>query len=139
MNIDLLKTHLCRHLQEGIEVGDVAVHAAVGEKADQMQLGLFCLLHCLEQDGIFRQGAILHRQADPGIILVDDPASADVEVANFGVAHLAAGQAHRQAGSGQGGGGVVFPESLQVGLFSPGHGIVLFFRADAKAVHDYDR
>ena len=139
MDINFLKAHLCRHLQEGKEMGYVAVHAAVGEKADKMQICLFCLLHCIEQDGIFRQGAILHRQADPGIILVDDPASADVEVAHFGVAHLAAGQAHRQAGGGQGGGGVVFPESLQVGLFCPGHGIVLFFRADTKAVHDYDR
>ena len=139
MDIDLIKPHMRRHIQEGIEMGDMAMHAAVGEKADQMKFGFLCLLHGLEQNGIFGYGTVLHRQADSGIILVDDPPSADVEVAHLGVAHLSAGQTHRQARGGQGGGGVAFPVSLQVGLFSPGYGIMLLYWTDAKAIHDYYR
>ena len=54
------------------------------------------------------------------------------------VAHLPMRQAYSQAGSAEGCGGIILPESLQVRLAGPGYGIALLDRAYAEAVHDDD-
>ena len=83
----------------------MAVHAAVGEQPQQVQpparrrgLG-----KGLAQDGVFLEVAILDRLVDAREVLVNDAAGAQVEVADFAVAHLAGGQADIQAAGAQGG------------------------------------
>ena len=122
-------------------MSDVAMHPTVGEKADQVKLTvpLPGQIHGLMQNGITGKCALLHRQADPGQVLIDDPSPAQVEVSHLGVSHLASGQTHRQAGCLEGGGGIFLPQSLQVGFAGISNGISLLGGAYAEAVHDYYR
>src|SRR5437868_14649557 len=53
---------------------------------------------CLGKDRVGRKLAGLDGAIDAREILVDHPASADIEVPDFGVAHLAAGQPDRALG-----------------------------------------
>ena len=91
------------HLQQGEQVGDVAVDPAVGQQAHQVQGGapLPAVLHGVQQDGVAEEVPRLDVPADPGQVLEHHPAGADVGVAHLGVAHLPLGQAHVQAGGGQ--------------------------------------
>ena len=50
--------------------------------------------------------AVFDGPADPGQVLKDHPAAADVGVAHLAVAHLPGGQTHVQAGGGEGGVGI---------------------------------
>ena len=93
-------------------MGVVAVHSAIREQSDQMQPGASCFFHCPQQSLILGQGALLNRQTDPGVVLVDDPAATYIEVPYLGVSHLAPRQPHGQARGGESGCRVVLPESL---------------------------
>ena len=96
VHVDLLEARSLRKAQERVHVAVEAVHAAVGEKAHDVQgAALFAAvvdegLHL----GIVADRAVGDRAVDLDEILVEDAAGADVEVAHFGVAHLAVGQAH---------------------------------------------
>ena len=106
---------LC-HLQKGIQVGDVAVHAAVGEQPVKVQLFavLLCVIHGLYKGGIFKKVAVRYGFGYPRQILVNYPARAHVQVADFAVAHLPVGQAHRKPARAKGGGGVFFCKRFNV-------------------------
>ncbi|VVB69394.1 Uncharacterised protein [uncultured archaeon] len=97
VHINPLQTLFLCHLQKGIQVGVVAVHAAIGEQAHQMQPAASGLLHGLQQNRILVKSSILHGQADPGIVLVNDPSAAQVEVSHLRVAHLPSRQTDGQA------------------------------------------
>src|SRR5664280_19876 len=103
-----------------------------------MELAAFCFSHGLQQDRVLAKGAVFHCQADPGVVLIDDSAATKVEMPHLRVAHLPMRQAYGQAGSAEGCGGIILPESLQVRLAGPGYGIALLDRAYAEAVHDDD-
>src|SRR5437899_10601130 len=57
--------------------------------------------HGPQQYRIPLEGSIANREIDPGQVLVDDPAGADVEVANLGVRLLAVRQTDGLAGRAQ--------------------------------------
>ena len=71
----------------------VGVHAAVREQACQVQPAAAGLGLCdaLQQNRIGKKIAVPDRFGDAGQVLVNDPAGADIEVADLGVAHLAVG------------------------------------------------
>ena len=72
-----------------------------------------------------------------GQLLVHDAASAHVGVANLGVAHLAVGQADGHTGSVDGGHGVLFHQSIEVGFLCGDHGVAEgLLRHPAEAIHD---
>lgn len=84
------------HLQQGEQVGDVAVDAAVGQQAHQVEgtVPLLAVVHGLHIGVVLKKAAVLDGTADAGQILEHHPAGADVGVAHLAVAHLAVGQAH---------------------------------------------
>ena len=80
-----------------------------------MQAGaLFqAVVHGLVVGGIFEKLTAFDSPADPGQVLKDHPASADVGVAHLAVSHLPGGQTHIQPGGGEGGVGIVGKEAVQ--------------------------
>ena len=75
------------------------MHAAVGDQPEQMQLASAGagVLHGLEQYRMRKEFAVLDHQIDAGDVHVHDAASADVQMADFAVAHLPFGQADKRA------------------------------------------
>ena len=86
--------------QAGVEVLEQAVDAGVGDDAEQVQLGAF--LHGVGDGGVelrvLEKFAAADGLGDADGFLIDDPAGADVLVADFAVAHGAFGQADVEAG-----------------------------------------
>ena len=66
----------------------MAVHAAVGNQAEQMKPVSARSCEALLQYPIARQFSALDRFVNSGQVLIHDPAGAQIEVANFGIAHL---------------------------------------------------
>ena len=89
-------------------MGDVAVHAAVGQKPHQVEctVPLLAVVHGLDIGLVLKEAAVLNGAADAGQILEHHPAGADVGVPHLGVAHLALGKTHVQPGGGQAAAGV---------------------------------
>ncbi len=78
------------HFDEGVKMGVVGVHAAVGEKTGEVQpprprLRLF---HAGDERRVREEVAVDDRLADPGQVLVHHAAGTDVGVADLGVTHL---------------------------------------------------
>src|SRR5882762_5254198 len=89
VNQDVLDFLLLGHFQQCEQMIDVRVHAAIAEQAHQMQSTLAATLH-----GLLEKRHVLHllvgdEQVDAGDVHVYDAAGADVEVADFTIAHLA--------------------------------------------------
>ena len=100
MDIDLFQAAALGQFHQGIQVGVVAVHTAVGEQPNEMQRGLFRngVIHCGDEGGVLKEVAILDGLGDAGQLLVHNAAGADVGVANLRVSHLAVRQADVHAG-----------------------------------------
>ena len=96
---------------------NVAVHAAVGQKAHQVQGRAirFAVLHGGEQGGIFEEPAVLDILGDLDQHLIDHAARADVGVSDLGIAHLTVRQTHVQAGGFQLAEGILGKEVIQLG------------------------
>ena len=93
---DLGDTLLDRQLDARLEVLPARVHAAVGDEAEQVDAaagtGAGPLAGC-PQGLVLEEAAVGDRVVDPGQVLVDDSAGAEVEVAYLRVPHLPRGQA----------------------------------------------
>ena len=85
---------LC-HLQKGINVGIVAVHAAVRQQSVHMQgaVVLFDIFHRPEENFVPEEISVLDLLADPGQVLINDSSRAHIQVSDLGVAHLSLRQA----------------------------------------------
>ena len=72
-------------------MGIVAVHAAIGQQAHQVQGAavLLTVLHGLQQGGVLEKGAVLNLLRNPGQLLVNDAPGSHVQMAHLGIAHLA--------------------------------------------------
>ena len=119
-------------------VGDVAVDAAVGQQAEDVQraVPLLAVVHGLNIGLILKEGAVLNGLGDPGQILEHHPARADVGVTHLGVAHLPLRQAHVHAGGRQLAAGVLGKDLVQVGGTGGGNGVAGLVAPQAKTVHD---
>ena len=83
----------------------MGVDAPIGEKAVEVE-GVpprLAGVHGGHVGFVFKEGAVLDGPGNPGQVLVDNPASADVGVAHLAVAHLPVGEPHVQPGGGEGG------------------------------------
>lgn len=78
---------------------DMAMYPAVGQEAIQMELlvVILCSLHRFDQRRVVEKLPFADRFRNPGQILVHDAACADVQMADFGVAHLPFRQTYRFA------------------------------------------
>ena len=116
----------------------VGVDAAVGEEADEME-GAALLLregHGAEQGRVGEETAVGYGGVDAGHVHADDATGAQVEVADFAVAHLAVGEADEMLGGAQEGVGVVAQEHVVGGLAGLGYGVAMGFGSVAPAVED---
>jgi len=122
-------------------VDQVAVHAAVGQKAHKVHraAGLLGVLHRTQKGGIFKKAVIPDVLGDAGQLLIDDAAGTDVGVAHLAVAHLPVGQAHRLARTVQQGVGAGGKQLVQIGGICRGHGIGPGGRGNAPAVQDHQQ
>ena len=95
----------------------------------------------LAEDGVVVEAAFLDGTGDAREVLVDDAPGADVHVADFGIAHLSLGQAHRHAGGLQQAVRPVLPEPVPGRRVAEADGVVRPGRAVAPAVenHEYER
>ena len=99
VNENVLDFFLRGHFEQREKMMDVRMDAAVAEESDQMEWrwrprSMACL-----KSGTLRICFVGDEQIDAGHVHVDDAACADVEVADFAVAHLAVGEADGGAGS----------------------------------------
>ena len=136
VDIDLLHAPLLGHIQDAEDVGDVAVHAAVGKQAHDVQglaIGLG-VLDGLDIDLVFKELAGLDLLGDLRQDLEHHAAGADVGVTHLGVAHLALRQTHVKAGSLQLGAGVLGKELVQIGLLGLGNGVACGGGRNAETV-----
>ena len=90
MNIDFGETVAFGQFEAGVEMIDMAVHAAVGAESHQVQpaAARFQVADERLQDGNFEELALANRLGDPRQALIDDPAGPEIEMADFGIAHL---------------------------------------------------
>jgi hypothetical protein len=133
-------TVLLGHLQKRIEVGLIRVHPAVGKQAEKVQAASArtCILHRSKQRGVREEIAILDHQLDACTVHVDDAAGADVEVANFAVAHLSLGQANVGTAGVNQCVGIVAQQAVVGRLAGESDSVGLGFGAVAPAVEDYE-
>ena len=94
MHADVRHALTGQGLHQRLQMGEHAVHAPVGDKAQQMnppgsRLGG---ANQLGQHGTYGQGAVLDGQIDAHDVLIDDAPGSEVQVADLGVAHLSVGQ-----------------------------------------------
>ena len=126
------------HAEESLEVALVRVDAAVGEQTDEVERSslLRGQFAGADQCGVGEEAAVEDGGVDAGHVHADDSARAQIQVADFGVAHLAVGQADEVlAGAKEGVG--VFAEQLVVGGFAGlGDGVAVGLGAIAPAVED---
>jgi len=138
MDKNIAQVFPCRQVQQGKEMADVAVHPAVGQKADQVQGGIVLLrvVHRSQQYLVFKKLAFLDVPRNAGQFLVNDPTGADVEVAHLRVAHLAFRQADRLTGGLQPAVRVIGHEAFHVGRVRPGDGVPLGAGIQSPSVQD---
>ena len=133
---NILDFIFARHLQQGEEMIDVRMHAAVAEEAHQMQLPSAPALHGFEKQGLAREFAAGDELIDARAVHLHDAAGADIQMAHFAIAHLPVRQADGRAGSVDQRVGEFFEDAIVVGLAREGDGVALGFGAVAPAVQD---
>ena len=133
VDVHLLEPRILRQPQQAVKVGVVAVHAAVRAEAHQVQRGvvLFAVLHRRQQSGVLKEVPVLDRLGDAGQLLIDDAARADV-----GVAHLAVGQAHVEAGRPDQRVGAGGHQAVDIRLFGRRDRVAVVLRVISKTVQD---
>src|SRR5215469_3311415 len=95
------------------------------------------VLHGTQQSRVGEEAAVLNHEIDASNIHVDDPASADIEVTNFAVAHLSLGQAHVFSAGMDQRVRVLAQETVIGGLAGESNGVSFDFRAVAPAIENY--
>src|SRR5579872_114170 len=113
---------------------DMRMHATVADEAHQMQLPTAAALHRVEQQRLpekFTRGNFRIEARD---IHLHDAARADIQVADFAVAHLAFGQSDKWAGSVDQNIGEFLEQRVVIWLAREGDCVALRLRRVAPAV-----
>lgn len=141
VDVDLFKARALGKAQERVHVAVEAVHAAVGEKPHDVQGAALFLtvgdegLHL----GVFGDRAVGDGAVDLDEVLIEDAARADVEVAHFGIAHLAFGQAHVLAVGAKLGVRILRREFAEAPRLDAADHVGLVAAADAPAVENHQQ
>ena len=139
MDIDPLQALVLGQLQQGEQVLQMGVDAAVGQQAHQVQGSPLLLagVHGVVIGGIGGKVAVGDGLGDAGQVLKYHAAGADVGVTHLAVAHLPVGQAHVQSGRRQLRMGEFLEELVQPGRFGGPHRIAGRVTVrHAEAVHN---
>ena len=81
--------------------------------------------------------AVADGLGDAGEVLVDDPASADIHVSNFGIAHLTGRQADGLSGGFDQYVRIVLPHAVPAGRVSQCNGVMFYTLAETPSVEDH--
>ena len=103
-------------LDRGLDVLPAGVNAAVGDEAEQVQAPARAVAGALaggQQRRVLEEAAVGDRVVDPGQVLLDDRAGAEVEMADLGVAHLPVGQTDVASLGRELGARVALPEAVE--------------------------
>ena len=94
----------------------MAVHAAVGHQADEMERrAVFqAVVHSAGKRLVFKKSRRLYGLCDAGQLLIDHAARADVRVSDFVVAHLAVRKADVHAGGADCGIGIGGKNAVEI-------------------------
>ena len=125
-----------RHAQQREEMFDVRVDAAVAEEAEQVQLAGAAAFHGFEQQRLAQEFAAGDELVNARDVHVHDAAGADIQVADFAIAHLSFGQADGRAGGVNQRVGKFLQQAVVVRLAREGDGVAFGFGAVAPAVED---
>ena len=138
MDIHVLHAALLAHFQQSIQVGIVAMHAAVAQQTHQVNglAGLLGGIQGMDQGRFLKKLAVLNILGDTGQFLIHDTASAHIQVAHFTIAHLAVRQTHVHAAGAQLGIGVLGLQRVQMRRALLIDRIALMSRIDAEAIHN---
>src|SRR5438874_3417587 len=77
----------------------LGMYAAVAQQAHQVKAGLAALLHRRGQDGVSKELTGPDHQLDARDVHVDDAPAANIQMADFAIAHLSFGQSDKRTGS----------------------------------------
>jgi len=110
--------------------------AAVADEAQQVQAALAPARHQVDEQRLLEELPAHDRRVNAGDLLVDDPPRADVQVADLGIAHQAAGQAHALARGVDERRGILPQEPRVIRRPRQRNGVRLTLRAVAPAVED---
>ena len=96
MNGDIVQSLFSGPVEQSAEVIHMAVDAAIGAESEQVERPAVAAKPFRQglQAGDGAQLLVADRIADSDQLLANDPSGANGEVADFGVTHLAIGQAH---------------------------------------------
>ena len=137
VQVDTLDTAVMRHLHHGKDVPDVAVYAAVGQKAKDVQRLAVCgVFECRAIDGVFKKRTVGNGVGDARKILKHDTARADIRVADLTVAHLSVRQTDVQPGGRELRVRPALQEAVHHRRFGHIDGVARIRLADAVAVED---
>ena len=91
VNEDARDAILLRHCQQRVQMSLVRVNASVREQTKEVQAASAAarILHGSEQHWVGKEFAVLDHQLDPRAVHMDDASSADVEMADLAISHLA--------------------------------------------------
>ena len=138
MDVHLLEALGLGQLHQGVQMGQVAMHPAVGAQAIQVQgavVGL-AVFHRPQKGGILEKIPLPDGLGDPGQLLVYDAACADIQVTHLAVPHLPIRQAHVLPGRGDLGMGIGGGQGHDVLGAVGGDGIAVGLRPAAKAIQN---
>ena len=138
MHEDALQAVFARGAQQRVEMLLVRVNAAVGDQAEEMQLpsALARALHGLHDGGILLELARGDQRVDARDVHLHNAARADVQVADFAVAHLPVGQADKMLRGADQRVGKLAQQLVVGGLAGQRNGVVGGFGAVAPSVED---
>ena len=125
---------LARHAQQGEQMLQLRMNAAVADETHQMQLTRAAAFHRFEQERLAEEFAAGDELIHARDVHLHDAAGADIQVAHFAIAHLPFGQTDEGAGGVDQRIGKILEQAVVVGLASEGNGVALGLRAIAPAV-----
>ena len=123
---DVAHAGLLGELDHGDELVLMTVNAAIGHQADEMEASAAGLLEGLDKNRVGGQRAVLDGLVDAREVLIDNASSAEIEVADFRIAHLAGGQADVQAGGAEETFRVLLQHHVMKWRAGQQHGIAVF-------------
>ena len=140
VDIDLFKAHLLGHFNEGEQVGIVAVDAAVGKQAHQVEgAPLFlAVFHGRHKFRVLEEVTVLDGLGDPGQLLVDNAAGANIGMAYLRVAHLAIGQSHIHARGADEGVGIGRQDLIQIGGIGSLNRVAILIGVITETIHNQE-
>ncbi len=136
MDKNLFQSRAFRQPQKGIQMCIMAVYAAIGKQAAEMQCGIIfpTMLHSRQKLRVFIEIPVLNGFRDAGQFLINNTARADIQVADLGIAHLALRQADSAAAGVAFYAGVFFQYPVQHRGICLFNGVAVCFIIDAEAV-----